>query len=221
MHTYLVTGANRGIGLEYCRQLKARGENVIATCRSKSDELSDLGIRIDSGIDLNSINSIRKLRSNLTGIKIDVLINNAGIMINDEFENIKQDTILQQFSTNAISPLILTLNLIENLSKGSKIILMTSRMGSIKDNESGGYYGYRMSKSALCMAGKSLSVDLKPLGIAVALLHPGLVSTRMTNYTSHGISSNESVIRLLKIIDNLTISETGIFRHANGEELPW
>tara|TARA_B100000700_G_C14910866_1_gene792189 strand:- start:453 stop:1118 length:666 start_codon:yes stop_codon:yes gene_type:complete len=221
LHTYLVTGANRGIGLEYCRQLKARGENVIATCRSKSDELSDLGIRIDSGIDLNSINSIRKLRSNLTGIKIDVLINNAGIMINDEFENIKQDTILQQFSTNAISPLILTLNLIENLSKGSKIILMTSRMGSIKDNESGGYYGYRMSKSALCMAGKSLSVDLKPLGIAVALLHPGLVSTRMTNYTSHGISSNESVIRLLKIIDNLTISETGIFRHANGEELPW
>ncbi len=94
-------------------------------------------------------------------------------------------------------------------------------MGSIEDNSSGGSYGYRMSKVALCMAGKSLSVDLKPSGIPVAILHPGLVSTRMTGFTSKGINPKESVKGLIQRIDELTIDNTGTFWHANGEILPW
>ena len=98
---------------------------------------------------------------------------------------------------------------------------MTSRMGSIDDNTSGGSYGYRMSKVALSMAGKSLSHDLKPEGIAVAILHPGLVSTRMTGFTQNGITPEASVKGLLARIDALTLDNTGTFWHSNGEVLPW
>ena len=107
------------------------------------------------------------------------------------------------------------------MSKGSKVVLMTSRMGSIDDNTSGGSYGYRMSNVALCMAGKSLSIDLRPNGIAVAILHPGLVSTRMTGFTPDGVTPKESVIGLLSRIDSLTLDNSGTFWHSNGEELPW
>ncbi len=98
---------------------------------------------------------------------------------------------------------------------------MTSRMGSIDDNKSGSSYGYRMSKAALCMAGKSLSIDLKSKKISVAILHPGLVSTRMTGFTSDGISPEQSVHGLLARIDSLTLQTSGTFWHANGETLPW
>jgi NAD(P)-dependent dehydrogenase (short-subunit alcohol dehydrogenase family) len=113
----------------------------------------------------------------------------------------------------------LTKALISNLKQGSKVILMTSRMGSIEDNTSGGYYGYRMSKVALSMAGKSLSIDLKPQGIAVGILHPGLVQTRMTNFT--GITTEESVKGLLARIEQLNLQNTGTFWHSNGQILPW
>ncbi|MEM8603096.1 MAG: SDR family NAD(P)-dependent oxidoreductase, partial [Cyanobacteria bacterium P01_H01_bin.121] len=108
-----------------------------------------------------------------------------------------------------------------NLHAGSKLVLMTSRMGSIADNTSGSSYGYRMSKVALSMAGKSLAHDLKPKGIAVAILHPGLVQTGMTNFTTQGITPTESVNNLLQRIDELTLENTGTFWHANGEILPW
>ena len=98
---------------------------------------------------------------------------------------------------------------------------MTSRMGSIEDNSSGGSYGYRMSKVALCMAGKSLAIDLKPRDISVALLHPGLVSTRMTGFTKYGITPEQSVKGLLKRIDLLALETSGSFWHSNGETLPW
>ena len=99
--------------------------------------------------------------------------------------------------------------------------MMTSRMGSIGDNTSGSSYGYRMSKVALSMAGKSLSHDLKPRGIPVAILHPGLVQTRMTNFTASGITPEVSVRGLLMRIDELTLDNTGTFWHSNGEVLPW
>lgn len=98
---------------------------------------------------------------------------------------------------------------------------MSSRMGSIDDNSSGGSYGYRMSKVALNMAGKSLAIDLRPRGVAVALLHPGLVSTRMTGFSAHGISPEESVRGLLARIDALSLETSGTFWHANGQVLPW
>ena len=219
--TYLITGTNRGIGLEYCRQLQAQGHEVIAVCRTPSDELQNLGVRIESGIDLTDAQAIQKLGQKLDGKQIDVLINNAGIVERISLDNLDLDSIRRQFEINAIAPLNFTKALLPNLKSGSKIILMTSRMGSIDDNTSGGSYGYRMSKVALSMAGKSLSVDLKPKGIAVGILHPGLVKTRMTNFSDSGITTETSVKGLLARIEELNLDNTGTFWHAKGEILPW
>ena len=219
MATYLVTGANRGIGLEYCRQLKDSGDNVIAVCRSTSDELKDLDIQVETDVDITSDSSVAQLVKKLDGKSIDVLINNAGIIERVSLDNLDFDSIRKQFEVNAVGPLRLTQALLNNLKSGSKIILMTSRMGSIDDNTSGGSYGYRMSKVALSMAGKSLSEDLKPKGIPVAILHPGLVQTRMTGFS--GITTEESVKGLLARINELNMENTGTFWHSNGEVLPW
>ena len=221
MATYLITGANRGIGYEYCRQLQAKGETVIAVCRSASQELQQLGVQVEAGIDITSDASVADLQTRLDNTPIDGLINNAGILKRVTLENLDFDSIRQQFETNALGPLRITHALLPNLKAGSKIVLMTSRMGSIGDNTSGSSYGYRMSKVALSMAGKALAHDLKPRGIAVAILHPGLVQSRMTNFTTGGITPEESVRGLLARIDELTLENTGTFWHANGEILPW
>jgi NAD(P)-dependent dehydrogenase (short-subunit alcohol dehydrogenase family) len=221
MKTYLITGANRGIGYEYCRQLQVRGETVIAVCRSPSQELKQLGVPVEEGIDITSDASIADLRTRLGETAIDVLINNAGILKRVTLDNLDFNSIREQFEVNALGALRMTHALLPNLKAGSKIVLMTSRMGSIDDNTSGGSYGYRMSKVALSMAGKSLAHDLKGRGIAVAILHPGLVQTRMTNFSMGGITPEASVKGLLARIDELTLENTGTFWHANGEVLPW
>jgi NAD(P)-dependent dehydrogenase (short-subunit alcohol dehydrogenase family) len=221
MATYLITGANRGIGLEYCRQLKEQGNTVIAVCRSICDELEDLGVRVEADVDITDDVSVANLVKRIKDLAIDVLINNAGILEKVTLENLDFESIRHQFEVNALGTLRITHALLPNLKNGSKIIIMTSRMGSIEDNTSGSYYGYRMSKVALSMAGKSLSHDLKPKGIAVAILHPGLVQTRMTGFTSSGITPEESVKGLLKRIDELNLENTGTFWHSNGEILPW
>ena len=219
MATYLVTGANRGIGLEYCRQLKQRGDNVIAVCRSMSDELKDVDVQVETDVDITSDSSVATLVKKLDGKQLDILINNAGIVERVSLDNLDFDSIRRQFEVNAVGPLRLTQALLKNLKSGSKIVMMTSRMGSIDDNTSGGSYGYRMSKVALSMAGKSLSEDLKSKGIPVAILHPGLVQTRMTGFS--GITTEESVKGLLTRIDELNMENTGTFWHSNGEVLPW
>ncbi|MEL7034186.1 MAG: SDR family oxidoreductase [Cyanobacteria bacterium J06592_8] len=221
MATYLVTGTNRGIGLEFCRQLQQRGDQVIAVCRSASDELNALNVEVVTDIDLTSEASVSKLVEYLGNRTLDVLINNAGIVERISLDNLDFDSIRRQFEINAIGPLRLTHALLPKLKNGSKVILMTSRMGSIDDNTSGGSYGYRMSKVALSMAGKSLSHDLKPRQISVAILHPGLVKTRMTDFTTSGITPEESVKGLLARIDELNLENTGTFWHAKGEILPW
>jgi len=221
LSTYLITGANRGIGLEMVRQLKDRGEDVIATCRSTSAELNSLSVRVETGIDITSGDSVIQLREKLNDTKIDVLIQNAGIAEFNSLSNLDPQSIIDQFKVNALSPLCFVQTMITNLSKFAKIALISSRMGSIEDNSSGGSYGYRMSKVALCMAGKSLSLDLKSKDISVAILHPGLVSTRMTGFTRNGIKPQESVKGLLQRIDELTLDNTGTFWHSNGDILPW
>ncbi len=233
MKTYLVTGANRGIGFEYCKQLQARGDKAIALCRQSSPELDKLSqgshgqlIQIETGIDISDDDAVSGLLASLQQQPIDVLINNAGIYRQSSLSHLNIEGMREQFEINAIAPLKFTQALLPNLLKstapgGKKIAIMTSRMGSIADNTSGGSYGYRLSKTAVSMAGKSLSHDLKPQGIAVAILHPGLVSTGMTDFTANGISPAESVTGLLARIDELTLGTTGMFWHANGEELPW
>lgn len=225
MGTYVITGANRGIGYEYCRQLTQRGDRVIAVCRNVADELKALGVEIIDGIDITNDSSVDRLRDRLNILlansAIDVLINNAGIVERVSLANLDFDSIRRQFEVNAMGALRVTHALLPRLKSGSKIVMMTSRMGSIDDNTSGGSYGYRMSKVAMSMAGKSLSRDLKSKGIAVAILHPGLVQTRMTNFTASAITPEVSVNGLIARIDGLTLENTGTFWHSNGEVLPW
>ncbi|MFM7452639.1 MAG: SDR family oxidoreductase [Cyanobium sp.] len=221
MATYLVTGANRGIGLEYSRQLQARGDQVIAVCRTASPELEGLGVPIEAGIDQASEAAIAELVTRLQGVPLDGLILNAGILESMGLEDLDAEAIRRQFEVNALAPLLLVRALLVQLPRGAKVALMTSRMGSIADNSSGGSYGYRMSKVALNIAGKSLAIDLQPRGIAVAILHPGLVRTRMINFNPNGITPAESVRGLLARIDALTLETSGSFWHANGQVLPW
>ncbi|PZO45748.1 MAG: short-chain dehydrogenase [Phormidesmis priestleyi] len=221
MATYLVTGANRGIGYEYCRQLQMRGDEAIAVCRQSSDDLNKLGIRVESGVDISDEAAVQRLLDALENKSIDVLINNAGIYRSSSANDLNIEGIREQFEINAIAPLSFTLALLPKLTSPAKVAIMTSRMGSIADNTSGGSYGYRLSKVAVSMAGKSLSHDLAPMGIAIAILHPGLVSTGMTDFNPNGISPETSVKGLLARIDALTLETTGTFWHANGEILPW
>ena len=219
MKTYLITGASGGIGLELCRQLKARGEEVIAVCRNSNEQLNSLGIEVESGIDITSEKDVGELANRLNNTKLDCLINNAGMMERNSLPHLNFDSIRRQFEVNAMGTLRVTEALLPLIKDGGKIAIVTSRMGSIDDNSSGGSYGYRMSKVAVSMAGKSLSHDLKPRQISVAILHPGLVSTNMTNFT--GISPADAAKGLIARIDELNLQNTGTFWHANGEILPW
>lgn len=219
-NTILVTGANRGIGLAFVQHYRQRGDRVIGVCRHSSPELLQSGAEIFEGVDVSDSGSIADLRSRLEGISIDVLVNNAGILRDERFGNIDYHTVLEQFQVNALGPLRITEALLPNLAKGAKVALITSRMGSITDNTSGGRYGYRMSKAALNMAGMSLARDLAPRKIAVAILHPGYVQTAMVGFGGD-ISAQVSAQRLVERIDQLTLDNSGSFWHSNGEILPW
>jgi NAD(P)-dependent dehydrogenase (short-subunit alcohol dehydrogenase family) len=217
--TVLVTGANRGIGLQLCRQLAARGDEVIAVCRETTDELSELGVRIIDGIDVGSGTAVETLRQELDEQPIDVLINNAGILLRDSFGDIDYDAMAEQYRVNTLGPLRVTEALADNLHEGSKVAIVSSRVGSIADNSSGGNYGYRASKAAVNMIGTNLMHQLKPRGIAVGILHPGLVATDMTG--GSGVDPAESARGLIERIDELTLENTGGFWHAEGYTLPW
>ena len=220
MSTAVVTGANRGIGLELCRQLRERGYDVVGACRKSSADLQNTGARVVAGIDVTEAESVRRLAAELAPKSVDLLINNAGRLGEETLGSIDYQSVIDQFATNAVGPLRVTEALLPKLASGAKVALITSRMGSITDNTSGAFYGYRMSKAALNAAGKSLMHDLQPQGIAVIILHPGYVSTRMTS--NHGqIETDQSAKLLLQRIDQLTLETSGKFFHANGEELPW
>ena len=219
MATVLVTGANRGIGLQLCRQLAARGDEVIAVCREPTDELSNLGVRVIDAIDVGSGTAVETLREELDGQPIDVLINNAGILLRDSFGEIDYDAMEEQYRVNTLGPLRVTEALADNLREGSKVAIVSSRVGSIEDNGSGGNYGYRASKAAVNMIATNLKHELLPRGIAVGILHPGLVATDMTG--GSGIDPAESARGLIKRIDELTLENTGGFWHAEGYTLPW
>ena len=180
-----------------------------------------MGVEIQSGIELTSETSIALLVRNLSDRQLDGVILNAGILQSMGLDDLDSEGIKRQFEVNALAPLLLAKSLIGQMPHGAKLALVTSRMGSIEDNTSGGSYGYRMSKVALNIAGRSLSIDLKHRGIAVAILHPGLVSTRMINFNPNGISTKTAVLGLLARIDELELETSGTFWHSNGEQLPW
>ncbi len=220
MTTTLITGTNRGIGLELARQLKARGHRVIAVCRKSSKELDALGVQVETGIDIGRDESVEALRARVGTTPIDWVIANAGVLQVESLDDLALDRMRLQLEVNALGPLRTIKAVQGQIQRGGKVALITSRMGSIGDNGSGGYYGYRMSKAALNAAGVSLAHDLKSREIGVAILHPGFVRTDMTG--GHGgIDPKDSAAQLIARIDALSVKNSGTFWHANGEVLPW
>lgn len=219
MANVVVTGCNRGIGLELCKQLKARGDAVIGICRQSSDSLDALDIDVISGIDVSTDDGVARLKEALGDTAVDVLVNNAGILHRDRFDELDFEAMAEQIRVNSLGPLRVTRALIDKLRPGSKIAIVTSRMGSIADNGSGGYYGYRASKAAVNIIGVSLARDLEPRGIAVALLHPGMVATDMTG--GQGVEVGTAASGLIQRVDELSMETSGGFWHAEGYVLPW
>ena len=214
----VITGGNRGIGLQLASQLIESGNQVVVLCRNPSEELKQLDCSFVEGIDVRSTNL--ELAEKIPLDSIDLLINNAGILSGQSLHNMDFKAMQDQFEVNALGPLRITHALLDKMHPGSTIAMITSRMGSIADNSSGSSYGYRMSKAALNAATRSLALDLRAKGIAVALLHPGYVQTDMTG-GSGNLRPEESAKMLLKRIDECSLENTGTFYHANGQELPW
>jgi len=220
MANYLLLGANRGIGLQLARQLSARGDRVIAACRGESEELAGLPVEIISGIDLSDTECLETLDRRLGEEAIDVLVFVAGTLEGDTLESASLDSMRRHFEINALAPLAAIKQLRHRLNEGGKIFIVSSRVGSIADNSTGGNYAYRVSKTAVNMIGVNLAHDLKPQGIAVILLHPGYVRTDMTGHTGH-VDADESASGLIQQMDRLELGDTGTFWHASGEALPW
>ena len=216
----VITGANRGIGLAMCMHFKAQGDKVFALCRNSSTDLEELNVTVIEGIDVASDIGVDNMVAALSNVDIDVLVCNAGILRDESLSQLNLDTIREQFEINALAPLRVVVSLQANLNEGAKVALITSRMGSISDNTSGGRYGYRMSKAALNAAAMSLSHDLASKKIAVGIYHPGYVQTEMVNYGGD-ISASDSAKKLVGLINQLTQDQSGVFKHSNGSVLPW
>ena len=223
LDTVLITGANRGVGLALARHYRKAGWEVIGICRASGDdtaELRQVTSRIIEAIDVTRAEDVARLAVELEGQDVALLINNAGLLKDERLGELDFGSIQAQMEVNAYAPLRVTEALLGNLVEGSKVANITSRMGSIADNDSGGRYGYRTSKAALNAFGKSLAVDLAPRGIAVIQLHPGYVQTRMVNFGGL-ITPEEAAAGIAARIEALTLESTGSFWHSNGEELPW
>lgn len=223
MANILITGANRGIGLALTRLYRERGDTVYAVCRNTSPALAASGAQVIDGIDMRDAASIARLPEMLAGVQLDTVILNAGIFSNetlDKLDDAALTAIRQQFEVNTLGPLLTTHAVLGQLAEGSKLAIITSRMGSVSDNSSGAYYGYRASKAAVNAVGKSLAVDLASRGIAVCLLHPGLVATEMVGGKGD-VSPEQAAEGLAARVDALSLANTGSFWHANGSTLPW
>lgn len=216
MHV-VITGANRGIGYAMANQYVNAGHQVTALVRKSNAALEALGVKIVAGVDVTG--DCTDLAAQVQGT-VDLLINNAGLLESDSLDTLAWESVERQLAVNAIGPLRVTHALLPLLGQGAKVAMITSRMGSVADNGSGAYYGYRMSKAALNSAAKSLAIDLAPRGIAVAVLHPGFVQTEMVNYAGD-ISADEAADRLRARIEETTLANSGEFRHSNGDALPW
>lgn len=219
---WLITAANRGLGLEFARQLTAAGESVIATARPDADtsEVEQLDVRLER-VDVSDSESVSALVKALGSEPIDVLINNAGFFLKGgALAELDVDSMLEAFNVNSLGALRVTQALLPNLRLGGakKIVHITSKMGSMSDNGSGGSYAYRMSKAALNMFNTSLAIDLADEGFCCALLHPGWVQTRMGG-DGAPITVEESVTGMRKVISELTFEQSGSFFDYAGERI--
>lgn len=220
MALVLVTGASAGIGLELARQFAARGDQVVAAVRQWPHTEARAGMEVVEGADVRDGAGRQRIVQVLGARKLDIVVHNAGVLADDALGTVSGESLEAQMAVNAFAPILLTQDLQAHLAGPCKLAFITSRMGSVADNGSGGYYGYRMSKAALNAGAKSLAIDLARQDVAVALLHPGYVRTRMTAGKGQ-IEAAESANLLIARIDALNARNSGTFWHANGEVLPW
>lgn len=217
----LVVGSNRGIGFQLAKQLREeRGHEVIATCRKVSPELAALDVEVIEGVDVTSDEAVAHLDEALGDRKLSGIWVVAGLLKRTPLENLDWDLMRAQMEVNAFGALRVVAKLHPRVIDEGRIALLTSRMGSMADNGSGGFYGYRMSKAALNAAGVSLARDLSGRRIAVGLFHPGFVRTAMTGGNGN-LDPDESARMLLDRYEELDMETSGRFWHANGEEIPW
>ena len=232
MPSVLITGANRGLGLEFARQYSHDGWRVFACCRypDKADELAEVA-RVSDGrlslhpLDVSRVPTISALAEELRGQPIDILLNNAGIYgdeNHDDFGKIDYERWAETFRINVMGAMRVTEALIENVASSEKKVLafLSSLMGSIADNGSGGSYLYRSSKAALNAVVKSLSIDLKRRGVKTVVLHPGWVKTDMGGENAP-LLPPESVAGMRRVLDGLEAKDSGRFLSYEGQELPW
>ena len=227
MPSVLITGANRGLGLEFTRQYAADGWRVFAACRDPAGARDLAAVEGDVSaetLDVDDGPQVAALANKLSGQPIDVLINNAGIY---GPKGVTRDTVVydawgQVFRTNAMSPLAVSAAFAANVAQGGqkKIITLSSIMGSIAENDSSGDFIYRSSKAAVNAVMKSLAGDLKSEGITVVVLHPGWVRTDMGGPDA-AIEAPESVTGMRAVIAGLKESDSGRFLNYDGTEIPW
>ena len=216
MPTVLITGANRGIGLEFARQYSSDGWDVIATARHSSEELDALGVRVET-LDLSDAQAVSAFKIDRP---LDLFVSNAGVSDPKDARTAEDARAWQtMMMVNSISPYMLGRTLLPRMTDGGKMIAISSGMGSIGDN-GGGWVPYRTSKAALNMAWSSLALEARGKGVACVLLSPGWVKTRMGGAGAE-ITPEESVTAMRKLIDRLTIDDTGRFLRRDGSELPW
>ncbi len=226
MATYLIIGADRGIGLSICRQLAARGETVVSVCLGPGEAYNGAGIDVIPNVDVTSAAAVVNMAEALASRddKIDCLVHVAGVLGLDELGKIDYDDLRRQIEINTIGPLRAIEASLPYLAANAKVGVITSRVGSLSDNGSGQMYAYRASKAGANMVTLNLHHDLSARGIAVAALHPGMVATDLTKDIPGDfeyITPDEAAEGLIRRMDALSLETSGRFWHANGEELAW
>lgn len=224
----LITGANRGIGLEFARQYAEAGWKVIACARDLSSaaelhRLCNVHTNIVTyALDVANVGAINALAATLKDSRIDVLINNAGVYPDSDLNHADIQSWLYAYTVNSIAPFAVAKAFLPHVagSRLKKVVTLSSKMGSLDDNTSGGSYIYRSSKAAANMVMKSLAIDLKPYGIAVAILHPGWVQTEMGGPNAL-IDTETSVTGLRQVINGLNLENSGCFIAYDGQYIPW
>ena len=222
--TCVVTGANRGIGLELARQLSERGENVIATARDpeSATDLAKLGARVEE-LDVANPKSVAAFARRLKGAPVDLLVHNAAIGVaGPAIEKVDPETVEEHLRVNTLGPLRLTQALLPNLREGERklVIAISSGLGSIEENSTGGWVAYRISKTALHQVMRTLGAELSKEGLAFVLLSPGWVRTRMGGKDAP-LAPEDSVRSMLKVIDRLGPKDSGRFFSERGREIAW
>jgi NAD(P)-dependent dehydrogenase (short-subunit alcohol dehydrogenase family) len=222
MPNVLITGANRGLGLEFARQYSAEGWTVIVTARDPggASELRGLGVRVEP-LDMTDLAAVRAFAGQLDGVTLDLLIANAGISgPGGGADTVDGNGWSELFTVNVIAPTLLAGALLPLMADGGKLVAISSLMGSIADNQGGGSMAYRTSKAALNAAWRTMAIDWKARPVTVAMLHPGWVQTDMGGRGAP-LKPPESIAGMRKVIAGLERSDTGSFINYDGSPLPW